>query len=286
MAISERDLKDLWGRAAGRCSICKISVTEDKQSVTDAFPFGEIAHIVAESPSGPRGDDSLPDSLRNSYFNLILLCPNCHTKIDKAPEDFPVEKLLRFKGEHESEMVRLHPPDKDSYDEFLQFSRVTAENWLSPDRKNYVPFGVPKEQWIPPFLEPRLATVVPKKVFHAFEVARACMIYSWFFYPLASLGLEQLMRVGKLAVRERCHVLQQKSDDFAAELKALVAAKVISPADGSRWEALGRLTDDRAFLAGATLFDPGQAIGTLQLITDLINALFSSKSSDENPTTN
>jgi len=87
-------LKLLWGRAAGRCSICKIIVTADKESVTDAYPFGENAHIVAEKPGGPRGDDGLSESLRNNYLNLILLCPTCHTKIDKAPEDFPPERLL------------------------------------------------------------------------------------------------------------------------------------------------------------------------------------------------
>src|SRR5690349_6102695 len=102
MAISERDLKVLWGRAAGRCSICKIRVTEDKQAVSDAFPFGEHAHIIAENLNGPRGDVNLPDAVRNSYLNLILLCPNCHTKIDKAPEDYPVENLHHLKSIHES----------------------------------------------------------------------------------------------------------------------------------------------------------------------------------------
>jgi len=135
----------------------------------DAFPFGECAHIVAERKDGPRGNNTLPESERNRYWNLILVCPNCHTRIDKAPEDYPVEKLGRIKHAHESEMHRLHapgedahstfivdPPNKDSYDELLQFSRITDENWLSPDRKDYVPLGVTKEQWIAPFLEPRL----------------------------------------------------------------------------------------------------------------------------------
>jgi hypothetical protein len=275
MAISERDLKVLWGRAAGRCSICKIQVTADKQTVTDAFPFGESAHIIAEKIGGPRGDAELPESLRNSYLNLILLCPTCHTKIDKAQEDFPVKKLLRIKSEHEFEMAQLHPPDKDNYDEFLQFSRVTEQNWLAPDRKNYVPFGVTKEQWIAPFLEPRLETFVPRNVIRAFEVARACMIYSWYFYPLATLGLEQVFRVGKFAVRERSRLLQPKIDNFEEELKVLVAGKIISPTDERRWLAVGGLTGDRAFLAGATLCDPGQAINTLQSIADLINDLFS-----------
>jgi hypothetical protein len=274
MSISERDVKVLWGRAAGRCTICKIPVTADKQTVTDAYPFGEAAHIVAEKAGGPRGDDGLPDYARNNYLNLMLLCPNCHTKIDKAPEDFSVKRLLQLKSEHESEVSRLNLSDKDDYDEFLQFSRVTAENWMSPDRKNYIPIDVTREQWIALFMEPRLDANVSRKVIRAFEVARACMIYSWFFYPLAALGLEQLLRVGKLAVHECCCELEKNSENLDAELKALADAKIITSFDEVRWQALGRLTDDRAFLAGATLFDGIQAVSTLRLLTNLINGLF------------
>jgi len=275
MAILDRDIKLLWGRAAGRCSHCKVPVTENKHSVTDAFPFGENAHIIAERPGGPRGGEGLPDGLRNSYFNLILLCPNCHTKIDKAPEDFPPERLRQIKSDHEAEMARLYPRDKDSYDQFLEFSSVTEENWLSPDRKSYMPLGVTQEQWIGPFLGPRLGTSVPRNVIRTFEVARACMIYSWFFYPLATVGLEQLLRVGKFAVRERCRQLQPDPADFALELKSLVAATAMSQADESRWAALDSLSSDRTFLAGRTLFDPGQAIDMLHTIAELINRLFS-----------
>lgn len=276
MGISERDIKLLWGRAAGRCSICRVRVTEDKQTVTDAFPFGENAHIVAEKPKGPRGDGDLIESLRDSYLNLILLCPTCHRKVDKAPEDYPVERLHEIKRAHESEMDQLHPSDKASYDEFLQFSRVTEKNWLSPDRESYVPFGVTQEEWIAPFLEPRLESNVPRDVIRAFEVARGCMIYSWFFYPLASLGLEQVTRVGEFAVRERCRLLQGQSVEFEASLLALVSAKLISATDEPRWKALCSLSSCSR-LAGITIYDPGQAVMTLRTITDLINALFSAK---------
>ena len=32
---------------------------------------------------------------------MILLCPNCHTKIDKSPEEYSIEFLKRKKREHE-----------------------------------------------------------------------------------------------------------------------------------------------------------------------------------------
>ncbi len=63
----------------------RTRLSEDKNTSSESFPFGEQAHIVAEEEEGPRGKSVLSKEERNSYHNHILLCPNCHTKIDKAP---------------------------------------------------------------------------------------------------------------------------------------------------------------------------------------------------------
>lgn len=99
--ISSKDLKFLWGRAAGRCSICRIELSQEKQFATEIFPIGEHAHIVAEQEKSPRGESILSQEERDSYHNLILLCPTCHTLIDKNEEDFPPERLYIMKSEHE-----------------------------------------------------------------------------------------------------------------------------------------------------------------------------------------
>jgi hypothetical protein len=101
MSISLPDLKLLWGRAGGLCNVCKIKLSEDKKTSNEAFPFGEQAHVVAEEEGGPRGKSILTLEQRNSYSNLILLCPTCHTKIDKVPGEFPVELLHQVKSQHE-----------------------------------------------------------------------------------------------------------------------------------------------------------------------------------------
>lgn len=101
MAILQKELKLLWGRAANRCAICKDKLSEDKRSVSESFILGEQAHIVAEENYGPRGVSSLSIEERNSYPNLILLCPTCHTKIDKNVDDFPTERVHMLKSEHE-----------------------------------------------------------------------------------------------------------------------------------------------------------------------------------------
>jgi len=99
--MNQKDIKLLWGRAANRCAICRIELSQDKQAITASFTLGEQAHIVGEKDDAARGKSQLTDEQRNSYHNIILLCPNHHTEIDKNEADWPVEKLHFVKSSHE-----------------------------------------------------------------------------------------------------------------------------------------------------------------------------------------
>lgn len=103
MTILQRYIKILWGRAASKCAFpdCKMQLTQDSQSPLKSFSIGEQAHIVAKESNGPRGNSILTLDERDSYANLILLCPNHHRIIDKNPQDYPVEKLHSLKTDHE-----------------------------------------------------------------------------------------------------------------------------------------------------------------------------------------
>ncbi len=104
MTISTKDIKKLWGMAAGRCSKpacgtdCIRFLAQEDPTV-----IGEMAHIIAKKPDGPRGK---PLGGEDTYENLILLCPTHHTEIDKAPEGtFPEEELYRWKKDHEKKIT-------------------------------------------------------------------------------------------------------------------------------------------------------------------------------------
>lgn len=97
-SISEKDLKLLWGRASGRCSYCNLDLTLELGTVET---IGEMAHIIAKEEGGPRGSETIDPAKRNSYENLILLCPTHHRMIDKAPNDYTVEQILGWKRSHE-----------------------------------------------------------------------------------------------------------------------------------------------------------------------------------------
>lgn len=74
------------------CSIALIDYENDP-----ALPLGEIAHIVASSDNGPRGDPKLSPKERDAYPNLIVLCPAHHSLVDKAPDRFPSSDLRAWK---------------------------------------------------------------------------------------------------------------------------------------------------------------------------------------------
>lgn len=97
MAISPRTIKVLWGRSASRCAICRTELVLAGTSCV----IGQHAHIVASKSDGPRGQSDLPLAERDSYDNLILLCPNHHVEIDRDVEKWTVEDLRRQKRNHE-----------------------------------------------------------------------------------------------------------------------------------------------------------------------------------------
>lgn len=63
----------------------------------------QLAHIIGQSPAGPRGADPLPLEARNDGSNIILLCPTCHQIVDdmNATDVFTPEVLYQWKHDHE-----------------------------------------------------------------------------------------------------------------------------------------------------------------------------------------
>ncbi|MBP7179227.1 MAG: HNH endonuclease [Moraxellaceae bacterium] len=94
MAIAPRAIKKLYALSAGRCNICRMQLFEGH------IHIGEMAHVIARSLLGPRGESSIES--RDSYENLILLCANHHAEVDQSPEEYTTEKLHSIKRNHEN----------------------------------------------------------------------------------------------------------------------------------------------------------------------------------------
>jgi hypothetical protein len=93
--------------------------------------IAEMAHIIAATDGGPRADATVSGKDRGAYENLILLCANCHTLIDKAPDDFPDPLVRGWKKTHSDRIQQafgLMPyPDRSG-------ARAAVEQLL---RQNY-----------------------------------------------------------------------------------------------------------------------------------------------------
>jgi hypothetical protein len=72
-----------------------------------AVKLAEVAHIVAAGEKGPRSDREATETELTSFQNLILLCPNCHTIVDAAPNLYSVESMREWKHAHESRVKEI-----------------------------------------------------------------------------------------------------------------------------------------------------------------------------------
>jgi len=62
-----------------------------------------MAHIIAKSSKGPRGDENQPRN--DTYDNLILLCLIDHKKVDLQAMEYSVDWLRETKAKHEADIA-------------------------------------------------------------------------------------------------------------------------------------------------------------------------------------
>lgn len=98
----ETTIKKLFALSGNKCAFtdCHRKIIEENGEV-----FGEICHIEAASPKGPRYNDQQTNEERNGFENLVLLCPNHHKDTDDLTV-FTVPRLKEMKKDHESKYVQ------------------------------------------------------------------------------------------------------------------------------------------------------------------------------------
>lgn len=113
---------ELWWRAGGRCQFEGCNKPLWKSSVTqEPVNIAQVAHIYSFSDKGPRGRGIFRRNTNglNECSNLMLMCHECHKKIDKYIDGgrYTPELLQAWKREHERriEMVTGIDPSKRSF---------------------------------------------------------------------------------------------------------------------------------------------------------------------------
>ena len=144
--------RELWARAAGRCEFDGCNRLVYKSPVTqEPVNIGEKAHIYSFSKDGPRGWGPFKKgrAALNHTSNLLLVCHDCHSKIDKEKDGgrYPAALLLKWKEEHERRvhLVTGVDPTKKSHVILYGANIGDEKSLLQPEHAKWALF--PK--WYP-----------------------------------------------------------------------------------------------------------------------------------------
>lgn len=102
------------------------------------FHIAEMAHVFAASADGPRSNASLSKKERGAFENLLLLCPICHTEIDKAPSVYPDSLIMSWKRNHEERLRKMFGVIRH---EKRSEARAAIEWLLSENRQVFEDYG-------------------------------------------------------------------------------------------------------------------------------------------------
>lgn len=165
--------------------------------------------------------------------------------------------------------------------ETFGFKRLTSGNWLKVDPAwagvvMSATHSDPSEAWVHDLVKSELAVSVPLKVRRLFETARGTLVYSLMFYPLLTLGTEQMFRVFETAVSEKCKLLSAPSrvKTFADKIDWLAKQSVIHPLDVARWTAIRHLRNEASHPADQSILPPSEALHIVDIAIELIDQLF------------
>ncbi|TKJ25371.1 MAG: hypothetical protein CEE42_07825 [Promethearchaeota archaeon Loki_b31] len=99
--MKERDVHKLIVESGGICNFpeCREKFIFQYEDGTFVKLY-EFAHIIGESPEGPRGHQTKSKLMAQDPENIILLCVKHHKIVDKNEREYPVEKLKKMKENH------------------------------------------------------------------------------------------------------------------------------------------------------------------------------------------
>jgi len=97
----------LFAASAGYCQNPSCLKELFVDAAGESVHVAEMAHVFAANDGGPRGNPNLSVEERGAFENLVVLCANCHTMVDKAPDAFPDTMMLEWKREHANKLQGL-----------------------------------------------------------------------------------------------------------------------------------------------------------------------------------
>jgi hypothetical protein len=121
---SSATLRALLAKSGNQCAYpgCVAELV-----TADNLYVGELCHIEAAEPGGPRYNANSTNEDRRAYANLILFCHAHHRRVDSDPSRFTPEWLREIKASHETGFLRN--PFKVDESVIYQMERDIEEYW-------------------------------------------------------------------------------------------------------------------------------------------------------------
>lgn len=113
----------LFSESAGHCQRPECLQPLFPREMGGDKHIAEMAHVIPHGETGPRYEEKPAGEFKvDSFENLILLCPTCHTIIDKDPDGYSRCTLLGWKANHLSALA--YKQGIRAYDERSQVREV------------------------------------------------------------------------------------------------------------------------------------------------------------------
>ena len=151
------------------------------------------------------------------------------------------------------------------------FKKLTPDNWHEVDRtashivrvrEDDTENELNEDDWAGLILQCELSSRAPEDLCHMFEVARGVLCYGCYFYPLYTLGSEQLYRVLNAALIHKCRQMNapKEIDGFYKALQWLNQSGTFSEARFNQWDASRGLRNDTSHANCQHSYDPTMAL--------------------------
>lgn len=129
-----------WFYTNGNCCLCskKIGYFEHDEFI------GEFAHIIDLQKATLRYDPTKSIDELNSINNIIVLCPTCHTKIDKESEKYSIDYLKQQKVQYENNLLISREYSNPEYLKFFDniFKNLKGKYQFISNRKTLLPISI------------------------------------------------------------------------------------------------------------------------------------------------
>jgi len=166
--------------------------------------------------------------------------------------------------------------------EAFGFKRLTVDNWLAVDpawagvvMSSSLPNA--SDAWVFDLVQSELDPTVPLNIRRLFEIARGTLVYSLMFYPLLTLGTEQMFRVFEAALSAKCADLgaPAKVKTFAEKIEWLTkSGAIVDAPEKNRWTSIRHLRNEASHPKDQSIFPPSEALHIVDAAIELINPLF------------